>query len=220
MTMKKLTKAGHRPRVEGEREVEILDATVDLLMEVGYDRLTMDAVAKEARASKATLYRRWESKASLVVEALARAKSAPHLDEHDTGTLRGDLLSTFCGHQGLSGAATGVLGSVITAVSTDPEFAERFRETFIAPKMAVSRGIYRRAQERGEIDPDLDLEIIVPALAGILLHRAFIVGAAMDDTTSDSVVDHVRLPAGRQHAGRAHEETSNHELTKKARKTT
>jgi AcrR family transcriptional regulator len=220
MTMKKLTKAGHRPRVEGEREDEILDATVDLLMEVGYDRLTMDAVAKEARASKATLYRRWESKASLVVEALARAKSAPHLDEHDTGPLRGDLLSTFCGHQGLSGAATGVLGSVITAVSTDPEFAERFRETFIAPKMAVSRGIYRRAQERGEIDPDLDLEIIVPALAGILLHRAFIMGAPIDDTTIERVVDHVILPAVRHPACDAHDRTHHDESTKKARKTT
>src|SRR4051812_10260649 len=158
MAMSKMTKHVHRPRVAGEREDEILDVTVQLLMEVGYDRLTMDAVAKEARASKATLYRRWESKASLVVEALARAKSAPHIDEHDTGTLRGDLLSTFCGHEGMSGAATGVLGSVITALSTDPEFADRFRETFIAPKLAVSQAIYQRAQERGEIDRDLDLE--------------------------------------------------------------
>ena len=221
MTMKKLAQVGHRPRVEGQREEEILDVTVELLMEVGYDRLTMDAVAKEARASKATLYRRWESKASLVVEALARAKSAPHIDEHDTGTLRGDLLSTFCGHQGLSGAATGVLGSVITAVSTDPEFAERFRETFIAPKIAVSQAIYHRAQERGEIDPDLDLEIIGPALAGILLHRAFILGAPIDDTTIERVVDHVILPAVRHPACSAHEDKSNHELTKKkARKTT
>ncbi len=224
MMMKKLVHTaatGPRPRIEGEREDEILDAAVELLMEVGYDRLTMDAVAREARASKATLYRRWETKASLVVEALARAKSAPHIDEHDTGTLRGDLLSTFCGHQGLSGSATGVLGSVITAVSTDPEFAERFRETFIAPKIAVSRGIYRRAQERGEIDPDLDLDIIVPALAGILLHRAFIMGAPIDDTTIERVVDHVILPAVRHPACGAHEEKSNHELTKKkARKTT
>ena len=140
-----------RPRVEGEREDEILDATVELLLEVGYDRLTMDAVAREARASKATLYRRWESKASLVVEALARGKSAPHVDEHDTGTLRGDLLATFCGHEGLSGAATGILGAVVTAVSTDPEFAERFRVEFVAPKLAVSKAIYQRAQERGEI---------------------------------------------------------------------
>jgi AcrR family transcriptional regulator len=218
MIMKKTAPTGHRPRVEGEREDEILDATVQLLMELGYDRLTMDAVAKEARASKATLYRRWESKASLVVEALARAKSAPHIDEHDTGTLRGDLLSTFCGHEGMSGAATGVLGSVITALTTDPEFADRFREQFIAPKIAVSQAIYQRAQERGEIDRDLDLEVIGPALAGILLHRAFIMGAPIDDAAIERVVDHVILPAVRHPACGPQ---SNDTLTKnKARKTT
>src|SRR3569623_1266093 len=116
MMMTPITQQVHRPRVEGEREEEILDATVELLMEVGYDRLTMDSVARRARASKATLYRRWETKASLVVEALVRAKDAPHPADHDTGSLRGDLLATFCGHEGLSGAATGVMGAVITAV--------------------------------------------------------------------------------------------------------
>ena len=55
--------ASTRPRVEGDREDEILDATLTLLFEVGYDRLTIDAVARRARASKATLYRRWDTKA-------------------------------------------------------------------------------------------------------------------------------------------------------------
>lgn len=184
-----------RPRVEGEREDEILDACVELLIEAGYDRLTMDAVAKKARASKATLYRRWESKASLVVEALIRAKQSPHIGDHDTGSLRGDLLSTFCGHEGINESATQVMGSVITALSTDPEFAEQFREKFIAPKIAITSAIYARAQARGEIAADIDLEMIGPALAGILLHRTFILGVPPDDATIERVVDHVILPA-------------------------
>ncbi|HEX2894795.1 MAG TPA: TetR/AcrR family transcriptional regulator [Marmoricola sp.] len=193
--MTKLAQHVHRPRVEGEREDEILDATVELLMEHGYDRLTMDSVARKARASKATLYRRWETKASLVVEALVRAKESPHPVEHDTGSLRGDLLQTFCGHEGLSGNATGVMGAVLTALSTDPDFAEEFRAKFIAPKIELSRAIYVRAQERGEIADDLDVEMIAPALAGILLHRAFILGLDPDDATIERVVDHVILPA-------------------------
>ena len=56
--------AALRPRVEGDREQEILDAALEVLGEVGYDRLTMDAVAQRAKASKATLYRRWNSKAA------------------------------------------------------------------------------------------------------------------------------------------------------------
>jgi AcrR family transcriptional regulator len=224
MMMTKIAQHVHRPRVEGEREDEILDATVALLMEVGYDRLTMDAVAREARASKATLYRRWESKASLVVEALARDKTSPHITEHDTGSLRGDLLATFCGREGMSGAATGILGSVLTAVSTDPEFAERFRAEFIAPKVAVSAAIYARAQERGEISADVDIDLIAPALAGILMHRAFLMGDPIDDAAIERVIDHVILPAA-CHPSCGTQDSStqqgNHKLTKnKARKTT
>jgi AcrR family transcriptional regulator len=221
MTMKKMAQHAHRPRVEGEREDEILDATVELLMEVGYDRLTMDSVARRARASKATLYRRWETKASLVVEALVRAKEAPHPVEHDTGSLRGDLIATFCGHEGLSGAATGVMGAVITAVSTDPDFAEEFRAKFIAPKVELSNAIYTRAQERGEIGEDIDVEVIAPALAGILMHRAFILGDLPDDATIERVVDHVILPAVQHPSCGAGTTQGNHKLTKqKARKTT
>ncbi len=185
-----------RPRVEGDREEEILDATVALLLEVGYDRLTMDAVAQRSRASKATLYRRWESKPSLVVDAMVRAKQAPSISEHDTGSLRGDLVSTFCGSHGMAHSdATGMLGSVITALSSDAEFAQRFREAFIAPKIKVSQAIYARAIERGEIRADVDIDIIAPALAGILLHRAFVLGILPDDETVERVIDHVILPA-------------------------
>ena len=189
-----------RPRVEGAREDEILDATLQLLLEVGYDRLTLDAVARRSRASKATLYRRWEGKPSLVVDAMVRAKQAPTVEQHDTGTLRGDLISTFCGDHGMgSGSATGLLGSVITALASDPEFAELWRAAFVAPKVAVSQGIYTRAIERGEIRPDIDIDIIAPALAGILLHRSFVLGLVPDDAAVERVIDHVILPAVGHH---------------------
>ncbi len=193
-----------RPRVEGAREDEILDATLELLLEVGYDRLSMDAVARRSRASKATLYRRWAGKPSLVVDAMVRAKQAPGVDEHDTGSLRGDLVSTFCGaHRMVQGAATGVLGSVMTALANDPEFAALFRKTFIAPKVQASQAVYTRAIERGEIRPDLDIDIIAPALAGILLHRSFVLGLVPDDATVERVIDHVILPAVGHRAGPA-----------------
>ena len=77
------------PRVEGARESEILDATVRLLVDVGYDKLTLDAVAAEARASKATLYRRWKGKADLVVDAVHRAKACGGPLDVDTGSSAG-----------------------------------------------------------------------------------------------------------------------------------
>lgn len=185
-----------RPRIAGDREDEILDATLQLLLEVGYDRLTMDAVARRARAGKATLYRRWQSKPSLVVDAVVRAEQAPPVEQHDTGSLRGDLMGTFCGEGSHSAhQTTGLFSSVITAMSSDAAFAALFREAFIAPKTEVTKEIYLRAIARGEIPEDTDVEILGPALAGILLHRAFVLGTAPDDGVVRRVIDHVILPA-------------------------
>jgi len=185
-----------RPRVEGDREEEILETTIDLLVDLGYHRLTLDAVARQARASKATLYRRWESKPALVIDALIKAKDMPDPELPNTGSLRGDLIATFCGAHGMANSrATEVLGSVITAVSTDEEFARLFRERFIGPKLAVTEAIYAHAIERGEISPDIDLEIIGPALAGVCLHRAYLMGMPPDEELITRVIDHLIIPA-------------------------
>jgi AcrR family transcriptional regulator len=188
--------AAVRPRIEGDREQQILDAALEVLAEVGYDRLTMDAVAQRAKASKATLYRRWNSKATLVVESLARTKTIPVVP--DTGDLRSDLLAAFCGHGGLTDHdTTATLGAVVTAVSTDPEFAHEFREQVVAPKARVSRIVFERALARGDLRPDIDLEIITPALAGIVLHRVFILGEQPDTALIERAIDQIILPAVR-----------------------
>lgn len=189
------TETGTRPRVEGEREQQILEATLEVLAEVGYDLLTMDAVAARAKASKATLYRRWRSKPELVVAAVM----CHHSDTTtvpDTGSLRGDLLAAYCGHGGLSDPlARSVLSAVVIAMGRDPEFAEVYRRDFIGPKLAVSRAVYERARERGEVHPDSDLSILGPALAGIVLHRAFLLGEAVTPEMVGRVLDEVILPA-------------------------
>ena len=187
---------GHpgRPRVEGDREREILDATLAVLAEVGYDRLTLDAVAARAKASKATLYRRWNGKVSLVIDALLAEKGAPSAP--DTGSLRGDLIESYCGVGGLSSpSAAATLGSVITALGRDANFAAALRRDVIGPKMAVTRALFDRALARGELRPGLDVDLIAPALAGIVLHRLYILGASPDRETVTAVIDQIILPA-------------------------
>lgn len=184
-----------RPRVEGDREQEILDAAIAVLVEVGYDRLTMDAVATKAKASKATLYRKWDGKAALVIDALMSEKSPVELPD-DTGSLRGDLLAMFCGHGGLTDShQTALLGSVVTAIGRDPEFAAAFRERFIAPKVAVAQAVYERARQRGELRDDIDIDILTAALPGIVLHRGFLLGDPPTPDLIARVVDQVILPA-------------------------
>ena len=186
-----------RPRVEGDRELEVLEATLDVLADVGYDRLTMDAVATQAKASKATLYRRWNNKVSLVIDALLTTKSAPEVP--DTGSLRGDLIAAYCGFGGQAGLmdtrAVATFSSVITALHRDAEFAAAFREHVIGPKIAVSEAIYANAKARGEVREDLDVSLFGPSLAGICLHRVFMLGEIPDQDLITRIIDQIIVPA-------------------------
>ncbi len=181
-----------RPRVEGAREHEILSATLDVLADVGYDLLTMDAVARAARASKATLYRRWSNKPTLVIDALLSVKDIPPIP--DTGSLREDLRLFSC-HALIDPELLTIMAAVITAVYRDPEFAAQFRERFIGPKIRAMHGIYERARARGELRDDIDIGLLGPALPGIVLHRAFVLGDPPTRDELEALIDQVILRA-------------------------
>jgi AcrR family transcriptional regulator len=196
--MVETTGVRQRPRVEGGREEEILDATVELVAELGYDRLTMDAVAAAAKASKATLYRRWTTKAELVVDAISRAKGCPMPDDVDTGSLRGDLISMACGDGGFTNELPmSVVAGLITALHRDDDLQTAFRERFLVPRQALVANVYARAVERGEIGPDVDVELLSMTLPAVIVHNAYVLGVEPTDEMVLRVIDHVILPAAR-----------------------
>lgn len=178
------------------REREIFTAALDLVAEHGYDRLTMDAVAAASRAGKATLYRRWPSKAELVVAAVhdLKSRSAPPLS--DTGSLRGDLLSGVCAEVGLDDPRQmAVLSGLSTAIHSDPELREAFAEGFLAPRRAELERVFERAVARGELPGDADVALlatVLPALA--TYHTTFATEQVRDPGFMTRVVDHVVLP--------------------------
>ncbi|MEU8227785.1 TetR-like C-terminal domain-containing protein [Kribbella sp. NPDC048915] len=190
--------ARQRPRVEGGREEEILDATVATVAELGYDRLTMDAVATAAKASKATLYRRWSTKAELVVDAISRAKGCAMPEAVDTGSLRGDLIALACGDGGFTDELPmSVVAGLLTALHRDEDLQKAFRERFLAPRNALTSQVYQRAVERGEIGPDVDVALLAVTLPAVIIHHAYILGVAPTDDLILRVIDHVILPAAR-----------------------
>ncbi len=183
-----------RPRIEGDREQEILQATLDVLAEVGYDRLTMDAVASAAKASKATLYRRWNGKISLVIDALLTQKQPSEVP--DTGTLRGDLIATYCGMGGFGESrAVSTFSSVLTAMVRDPEFAAAYRREVLGTKVAATSAIYARARERGELSEGADVSVLAPALAGVVMHRFFVLGEEPTEERIARIIDQIIIPA-------------------------
>jgi AcrR family transcriptional regulator len=211
MTPEEVAAHQARPRVDGDREQEIFHATLSVLAEMGYDNMTLDAVATTAHASKATLYRRWSGKLPLVIDALKSMKASSSIP--DTGNLRDDLLATYCSAGGVTDrASVDTFASVLTAVTRDPEFAEVFRAEIVEPKMLASRAIYERAQQRGEIPADADIDLFAHSLAGIVLHRHYVLGAFPDDDLVARVLDQIILPA-LQHAPRTHT-TRSHETSR------
>lgn len=175
------------------REVELLEVTLQLLQENGYDRLTVDAVAATARASKATVYRRWPSKAELVLAAFTegiRQVAVPP----DTGTLRGDLvrLGELVCEQ--TSRHAGTLRAVLVEVSRNPALNEVMQHQFVDQRKALMLHILGQAVERGEIDAvaiDDDLWDVLP---GYLIFRSLVSGRATTAQTVADLVDKVVLP--------------------------
>ena len=146
------TERAHRPtgpRAEA-REQAILDAALELLMEVGYDRLSIDALAERARAGKATIYRHWSGKAQIVAEAVRRLKADTLTVSVDTGSLRGDLISEMvqvCSSMSTEDAA--IITGVMSAMRTDAELAGLIRSQVLDSKRGKFDGIIERAISRG-----------------------------------------------------------------------
>jgi AcrR family transcriptional regulator len=191
------TAATTRPRVEGERASEIHEAVIRLLVEQGYDKLTFDAVAAEVRASKATLYRKWPTKAALVVESVVETVCPSVLERPDTGTLRGDLLFGACQDRGLTEGLPSLIGAVMPALHRDEELYREFQARFIGPILTEALATFQRAQSRGEIGPNADLERLAAILPAMAVHQAVLFGRDCDVADITEIVDEIVLPACR-----------------------
>jgi AcrR family transcriptional regulator len=179
------------------RETEFLTVTLELLQQNGYERLTVDAVATRAKASKATVYRRWPSKAALVLaaftEGIRQAGVAP-----ETGSLRGDLLalgSTICA-QAARHAST--IGAVLPELARDPALAEAMQRQFVDQRRAVIVEVLRQAVARGEIDEAAISAELWDVLPGYLVFRSLIPGRPPTDDTVLALVDQLLLPSLRR----------------------
>lgn len=180
------------------RDPEILAAAVDVLAECGYDGMTVDMVATRAKAGKATVYRRWPSKAELVIDAVACMKQAPStLDElPDTGTLRGDLVALIRPHS-LDDAQrkAQVMGGLVSMLSRDPHLADAVNEAIVEPRARVNRLLMERARDRGEIAAGTDIDTVAHIAPSMTAFRTIVQRKPVDREWALSILDGVVLPA-------------------------
>jgi len=167
-----------RPRSEASHQA-IIQATLALLLEVGYGALTMEAVRDRAGVGKATIYRRWSSKEELVRDTIVFLHedfAAP-----DTGSLRGDYeaLAGAVRASASRGGAAMLMPRLLGESVHDPELFAIFRAHLVEPRRAALRSVLERAVARGEIRPGIDPELMVDLFAGPAVYRMLITGGDM-----------------------------------------
>lgn len=191
-----------RPRIDGDREQEVLAAALDVLAEVGYDKFSLERVAARARAGKATLYRRWPGKADLVADAMATLDGG-RLPPPDTGTLRGDLAAMSRDRDSvlLDPARMPVFCGLMTAMYRDADLGAALRGKVVDPRRACLLAVLEQARARGEIDAAVDLDLITSIVPAMILFRLTVEGHTDVSDLVPRLIDEVILPAVQRRTG-------------------
>jgi AcrR family transcriptional regulator len=188
-----------------DREAAICQAVVELLNEISYESVTMDAVAARAKASKATIYRRWSNKGELVVEALQGMVLARDLPLPDTGSLRDDIIARIDQQMKdpvLASVNTAALKVLVYAASSEPELAKEMRTSIRDSQLAAWQTLLHRAHARGELQQEVDPDLMFEVIQGQFCARTGVEAGAVDDGYVEHVVDNVMMPVI-LHAGSA-----------------
>ena len=169
-TKKNVVRSPGRPRDE-KREAAILEETLKLLGEVGFAGLTVDAVVARARASKATIYRRWATKEEL---AIAAFDLLPMIEVPDTGNLEDDVIQYLdqYGNFVRTTPLRSVLPALVSEAMHNPELAAKLRVT-VEARRASGVEMVRQAIERGELPPSTDAGQAQELFIAPMLHRSF-----------------------------------------------
>jgi AcrR family transcriptional regulator len=165
---------GGRPRSE-DADRAIIEATLDLLADVGITGLSIEHVAATAGVGRTTVYRRWPNKEALIVDALAALKGP--IPEVPGRSLREDLITLFeaQGHDHQAARDRRLYSCMAGEMGRHPELAKLYRDTVIAPRHEATRHVLRAAVQRGELRPDVDIELMrhlftAPVLQWIQTH--------------------------------------------------
>jgi len=172
-----------------------LQATISLLSEVGFNNLSIEAVAARAGVGKPTIYRRWPSKPELVLDAVKRL--APPFPTADTGDPLTDLRQIV--PELIVGLTSSPFVRAIISLAGDTEMARHIGEQYLAPRRGSIAGILHRAIEAGELRADIDVEMAIDLMVGAAVYRWLVTAQPVDADTSrrfvDAVCESLRPPA-------------------------
>ncbi len=163
----------------------VLEATLAELIDHGYVELGVEAVAARAGVHKTTVYRRWESKQRLVLDAL-RSAAADALPAPDTGDLESDLrlLARSVVELLTNPVGEAAVRAMVSASSSSPELSATLRD-YWAARMASMSPVVDRARSRGEVPAGTDAAEVVKAMGAPLYLRLLVTAEPLDDEVAD-----------------------------------
>ncbi len=175
-----------RPRSEQARTA-ILQSTLDLLKEVGFNELSIESIAARAEVGKATVYRWWPNKAALVIDAFVSVVGE-ELGFKSRGSVRNALRDQMRRWTIVFRSPLGrIVASIIGAGQSEPEILEAFREHWVEPKRREAREMLKRGIKNGEIK-DLDPDTILDILYGPLYFRLLVQNTPLSSDFADVVL--------------------------------
>ena len=180
-----------RPR-DPRLDEAVVAATLELLAEDGYAQLTVERIAARAGVGKASLYRRWPDKVSIVLEAVSRNPERPSAP--DTGSLRGDALAylrTLVRYRSLHADA---IAAISSEALCDDRFGDAFRAGMAEPIIAGMRVILERAIARGELTPGTDIALLSSVPPALLQAQRLVAGRHPDEAFVERIVDQFFSP--------------------------
>lgn len=195
----KVSKLLGRPR-DVSREHAIEKAAVELIQEVGYERCTIEAIALRAKASKATIYRRWKNKQELLVSALNQHSiHAPH--PVDSGNLRDDLVEHIAEKVKVLKSPDGVLISeLLSAAKSDGELGKLIPNSIREQQDTTVVQILEKGRRRGEISEEANVELLLEIIPAIFTYRIFTTRQNVSRKFIEQLVDEVIIPALQKHS--------------------
>jgi len=158
-----------RPR-SSRADRAILTAAVELLAEVGYPAMSIEAVAARARVSKPTIYRRYPSKEALVADAIEALRE--EIPVPDTGTLSGDIDALLADAVPMvqTPLARQTMAMIISSATSSPQFATLYAQQYLLPRREAFARVLERAKARGEICSDVDSGLVFDFVSGLMFH--------------------------------------------------
>ena len=176
-----------RQRSEESKEA-ILTATLHLLKEKPLRNITIEEIARKACVGKATIYKWWPSKAYVALDAFL-GKMNRMVPTPDTGSAERDFKEQLHSLITFYASPTGrIFGQFLAEGQSDREFAALFRERFLKPRREVVGVIFDRAVKRGEIDRNLDRELVLDLIYGPAIFRLMVEHAPLDREVAEAII--------------------------------